>query len=163
MNICIWHALNHYVRSQPMCSHSKSNTYQFKVPVIAKLVGLTWGPSGADRTQVGPMLAPWTLLSGAHFNNWPILAVSQTNHLCTSEIMVMKNGMECSITCWHMKQWLKITWHFWPFLHFLMTLLWFNREKPPGQFADRKLTEHLQIALPFPLARVTSGFSHTTH
>ena len=23
----------------------------------------TWGPSGADRTQVGPMLAPWTLLS----------------------------------------------------------------------------------------------------
>ena len=23
-----------------------------------------WGQSGADRTQVGPMLAPWTLLSG---------------------------------------------------------------------------------------------------
>ena len=23
-----------------------------------------WGPSEADRTQVGPMLAPWTLLSG---------------------------------------------------------------------------------------------------
>ena len=32
---------------------------------IAKFVGPTWGPSGADRTQVGPMLAPWTLLSGA--------------------------------------------------------------------------------------------------
>ena len=27
----------------------------------------TWGPSGADRTQVGPMLAPWTLLSGMFF------------------------------------------------------------------------------------------------
>ena len=27
-------------------------------------MGPTWGPSGADRTQVGPMLAPWTLLSG---------------------------------------------------------------------------------------------------
>ena len=27
-------------------------------------MGTTWGPSGADRTQVGPMLAPWTLLSG---------------------------------------------------------------------------------------------------
>ena len=26
-------------------------------------MGPTWGPSGADRTQVGPMLAPWTLLS----------------------------------------------------------------------------------------------------
>ena len=27
-------------------------------------MGPTWGPSGAYRTQVGPMLAPWTLLSG---------------------------------------------------------------------------------------------------
>ena len=27
-------------------------------------MGPTWGPSGADRTQVGPVLAPWTLLSG---------------------------------------------------------------------------------------------------
>ena len=27
-------------------------------------MGLTWDPSGADRTQVGPMLAPWNLLSG---------------------------------------------------------------------------------------------------
>ena len=33
-------------------------------PLIAKLMGPTWGPSGADRTQVGPMLALWTLLSG---------------------------------------------------------------------------------------------------
>ena len=32
--------------------------------LIARLMGPTWGPSGADRTQVGPMLAPWTLLSG---------------------------------------------------------------------------------------------------
>ena len=27
-------------------------------------MGPTQGPSGADRTQVGPMLPPWTLLSG---------------------------------------------------------------------------------------------------
>ena len=25
-------------------------------------MGPTWGPSGADRTQVGPMLAPWTFV-----------------------------------------------------------------------------------------------------
>ena len=31
--------------------------------LIARFMGPTWGPSGADRTQVGPMLAPWTLLS----------------------------------------------------------------------------------------------------
>ena len=32
--------------------------------LIVRFMGPTWGPSGADRTQVGPMLAPWTLLSG---------------------------------------------------------------------------------------------------
>ena len=26
--------------------------------LIARFLGPTWGPSGADRTQVGPMLAP---------------------------------------------------------------------------------------------------------
>ena len=32
--------------------------------LIAWFMGPTWGPSGADKTQVGSMLAPWTLLSG---------------------------------------------------------------------------------------------------
>ena len=31
---------------------------------IAKFLGPTWGPPGSCRPQVGPMLAPWTLLSG---------------------------------------------------------------------------------------------------
>ena len=35
-----------------------------KPTLMARFMGPTWGPSGADRTQVGPMLAPWTLLSG---------------------------------------------------------------------------------------------------
>ena len=30
---------------------------------IARFMGPAWSPSGADRTQVGPMLAPWTLIS----------------------------------------------------------------------------------------------------
>ena len=32
--------------------------------LLERFMGPTWGPSGADRTQVGPMLAVWTLLSG---------------------------------------------------------------------------------------------------
>ena len=34
-------------------------------------MGPTWGPPGPCRTQLGPMLAPWTLLSGAicHINH----------------------------------------------------------------------------------------------
>ena len=32
--------------------------------LIARFMGPIRGPSGADRTHVGPILAPWTLLSG---------------------------------------------------------------------------------------------------
>ena len=45
--ICSWH-------------HIKDNNV---IAQIAKFMGPTWGPSGADRTQVGPLFAPWTLLS----------------------------------------------------------------------------------------------------
>ena len=31
---------------------------------IAKFTGPTWGPTGSSWSQMGPMLAPWTLLSG---------------------------------------------------------------------------------------------------
>ena len=41
-------------------NHSKSSQ-------ITSFMGPTWGPSGTNRTQVGPMLAPWTLLSGLLF------------------------------------------------------------------------------------------------
>ena len=34
------------------------------ISLIARFMGPTWGSPGADRTQVGPMLALWTLLSG---------------------------------------------------------------------------------------------------
>ena len=34
---------------------------------IAKFMGPTWDPPGDDRTYVGPMLAPWSLLSGYIF------------------------------------------------------------------------------------------------
>ena len=33
---------------------------------IQKFMGTTWGPLGPCRPQMGPMLAPWTLLSGLH-------------------------------------------------------------------------------------------------
>ena len=45
----------------------KNNKYMGglqKTSLIARFMGPTWGPTGADRTQVGHMLAPWTLLSG---------------------------------------------------------------------------------------------------
>ena len=56
--------------------------------LIARFMGPTWGPSGADRTQVGPMLAPWTLLSGitcaCSFVIWndPVHCVYQIWYFC---------------------------------------------------------------------------------
>ena len=42
--------------------------FHHKEPVIqtqiAKFMGPTWGPPGSYRPQMGPILAPWTLLSG---------------------------------------------------------------------------------------------------
>ena len=40
--------------------NSTRSRYYSTRPRIARFMGPTGGPSGADRTQVGPMLAPWT-------------------------------------------------------------------------------------------------------
>ena len=42
------------------------------ISLTARLMGPTWGPSGAGRTQVGPMLVPWTLLSGIQSTKPPV-------------------------------------------------------------------------------------------
>ena len=36
---------------------------------MARFMWPTWGPPGEDKTLVGPMLAPWTLLSGMYWEN----------------------------------------------------------------------------------------------
>ena len=45
------------------CGSRYSNVQQ-RAAQIAKFMGPTWGPPGSCRPQMGPMLAPWTLLSG---------------------------------------------------------------------------------------------------
>ena len=50
------------------------------MPLIARLMKSTKGPPGADCTQVGPMLAPLTLLSGAvhmmnHTDEFVVLSI----------------------------------------------------------------------------------------
>ena len=37
---------------------------------MARLMGPTWGPPGTCRPQMGPMLDPWTLLSGMVSPGW---------------------------------------------------------------------------------------------
>ena len=50
---------------------------------IARFMGQTWGPSGSCRSQLGPMLDPWTLLSGlivsVHWT-WQAIIVYRVNN-----------------------------------------------------------------------------------
>ena len=50
--------LNHLCKNGTRVISVRLNTQ------IAKFMGPTWGPPGSCRPQMGPMLAPWTLLSG---------------------------------------------------------------------------------------------------
>ena len=59
--------LNHWNHSSIICLNPKTYKRSFAeifTTLMARFVGPTWGPPGADRTQIGPMLAPWSLESG---------------------------------------------------------------------------------------------------
>ena len=55
--------------------------------LTARFMGPIWGPPGADRTQMGPMLAPWTLLSGKL--NWgEIIPNSTAMYFCCTLLLL---------------------------------------------------------------------------
>ena len=60
---------------------------QVKCTLISRFIGPTWGPSGADRTQMGPMLAQWTLLSGV---------VSPTQKMNLIHLHISSDGAFCT-------------------------------------------------------------------
>ena len=55
-----------------------------KHTVIARFMGPTWGPTGADRTQVGPMLATWTFVFWVVWwlASYPWISCSRCGHDC---------------------------------------------------------------------------------
>ena len=63
-------------------------------------MGPTWGPTGADRTQVGPMLGPGTFLSGYLYSwQWGILCsdASGQTHIIGSEYLELLTSNKCNI------------------------------------------------------------------
>ena len=64
--------------------------------LIARFMRPTWGPSGADKTQVGPMLAPWTLLSGI----WLYVLLVTMTHDTSKTIWWMVTNI-ISLVCIH--------------------------------------------------------------
>ena len=59
-----------FLNAAPLLVSKQSSPCDLLCPQISRFMGPTWGPSGAERTQVGPMLAPWTLLSRL-LSPWP--------------------------------------------------------------------------------------------
>ena len=55
--ICVW--INGWINNR-----QAGDLRRYPAHYDVTLMGPTWGPSGADRTQMGPILAPWILLSG---------------------------------------------------------------------------------------------------
>ena len=71
---CLWrftkrcqsrHYFHWRAAGDDMITWMPQNTVQ-TITLIASFMGPTWGPPEADRTQVGPLLATRTLLSGLH-------------------------------------------------------------------------------------------------
>ena len=58
----IYHMEKKFDSNSPeVCSGPERSSW---LTQIAKFMGPTWGPPGSCRPQMGPMLVPWTLLSG---------------------------------------------------------------------------------------------------
>ena len=62
----VWQLLRKNFNNSFIITKTPYLTLMGKLPLMARFMEPTWGPSGADRSQVGPMLAPWTLLSGIY-------------------------------------------------------------------------------------------------
>ena len=66
-----YHIMIYWNISKYLCKKININNEKWVLTVISQIanfMGPTWGPPGSCRPQMGPMLAPWTLLSGMF--NW---------------------------------------------------------------------------------------------
>ena len=97
-----------YQQQTRPCTHAQKHNHYggewatTKLTQIARFIGPTsWGPSGADKTQVGSMLVPWFLLSGESLSR--SFAHSPTHWLTHSVILqyIASRGQNYP----HMKKW----------------------------------------------------------
>ena len=61
----------HEVRYVRRVLNPLKHKQKIRSSLIVRFMGPSWGPSGADRPQVGPTLGPWTLLSGLLYRKLP--------------------------------------------------------------------------------------------
>ena len=92
---------------------------QYLRSLIARFMGPKWGPSGADRTHMGPILAPSTLLSGVlpGYDMDIIPAI-------TSAITYVKHPTTLSTT-FHRRPVLPVTWSStWSMIYIISHGIW---------------------------------------
>ena len=92
--------------------------------LIARFMGPTWGPSGAVRTQVGPMLAPWTMLSGipqSPLRQW--CGWNSTQHQ-TWRRALREEFVHASILCWIELYCFGVRRYFWKRTNKCVAQLW---------------------------------------
>ena len=127
-------------------------TWQNAGSLIAWFMGPTWGPSGADRTQVGPMLAPWTVPSRKRFMTvsclvfpsenrirlvrvkrchcWTSYSPDDINHYCQRKLLRQQQN------------WSPTAFQMCPMLHWQAIQVWdgFSNESQTHSFHTKKLT-----------------------
>ena len=78
----------------------KSTDVAFVTTLVARFMGPTWGPAGANKTQVVPMLSPWTLLS----ENIQYLSASASNKHRLVTFYEILGAQSNVITIWSFAQ-----------------------------------------------------------
>ena len=78
-----------------------SNMSNLSTSQLKRFMGPTLGPPGADRTQMGPMLAPWTLLLGLLYKYNPSWLVKLLFVIksCYAAISSWFMHTHCTISC----------------------------------------------------------------
>ena len=80
----IWNILSLYSLFKQPSHNGRWSNYEHNGPgrttdLIARFIGPTCGPHGAVRTQVGPMLAPWTLSA---VGKWHFQRILLNENIC---------------------------------------------------------------------------------
>ena len=72
------------------------------ISLIARFMGPIWGPPGADRTQVGPILATWTFLSGMDYLISQFMTITFIIN-CGVKYLLIPSFNEATVEIWELK------------------------------------------------------------
>ena len=148
--------MNRFAYFSDICYYIRTRTIRppfGRHPLIAKFMRPTWGPSGADRTQVGPMLAPITFLSGSSWLKIVIFWLKSKWSLCLKiqyeNRLLLIYGKCLAANRWRAIIWTNdglIYWHIYASL--ILNVLrssWIGSHKNTGNWQNKWHTDKNEI------------------